>query len=245
MVDTDSASIVVIDEIRIQEQFTQVPNTILTRSDISPGAKLCYAALLMYGRQKGSCFPGQGRLAADIGVSDRSVRTYLGELRDVGLVQITRRGLGKSNVYRLLMWVERPRAENISAPNWKPTSTTERKNLPPEEYVLEEYTEEEDLRNVGQPDDFDYQTLAGYMDDIGREFRDRSDSRTSLSRLHNLFRRSGLELEDFIEAMQAARQATKAQTARVRGTGGRKALVAYWFGCLERMLVVAEQAQER
>jgi Helix-turn-helix domain len=57
--------------------FTQVPNHVLVSGKLSPGAKLTYAMLLKYAWQNDFCFPGQERLAKDMGVTDRSVRTYL------------------------------------------------------------------------------------------------------------------------------------------------------------------------
>ena len=56
--------------------FTQVPNFILTKEDISVGAKLAYAMLLKYAWSNDACFPGQVTLAKDMGATDRSVRTY-------------------------------------------------------------------------------------------------------------------------------------------------------------------------
>ena len=43
--------------------FTQVPNFILTKSDITVGAKLAYAMLLKYAWDNDACFPGQLTLA--------------------------------------------------------------------------------------------------------------------------------------------------------------------------------------
>ena len=60
--------------------FTQVPNFILTKSDISVGAKLAYAMLLKYAWNNDACFPGQAKLSQDMGAAERSVRTYLEEL---------------------------------------------------------------------------------------------------------------------------------------------------------------------
>ena len=57
--------------------FTQVPNFILTKRDISVGAKLAYAMLLKYAWDNDACFPGQITLAEDMGAAERSVRTYL------------------------------------------------------------------------------------------------------------------------------------------------------------------------
>src|SRR5712692_1682010 len=94
--------------------FTQVPNHILDNAKLSPGAKLTYAMLLKYAWQNDYCFPGQERLAKDMGVTDRSVRTYLQELEAQRFVNIKQRGLGKPNLYEL----------NLSA------SATGRKNFP-------------------------------------------------------------------------------------------------------------------
>lgn len=92
--------------------FTQVPNFILTNKDISVGAKLAYAMLLKYAWQDGACFPGQVKLADDMGATDRSVRTYLKELESAELLEITQRGLGKTNLYRLHLTVKSERARD-------------------------------------------------------------------------------------------------------------------------------------
>ena len=86
--------------------FTQVPNHILDNGKLSPGAKLTYAMLLKYAWQNDYCFPGQERLAKDMGVTDRSVRTYLQELERADFVAIKQRGLGKVNLYELNLTVK-------------------------------------------------------------------------------------------------------------------------------------------
>jgi hypothetical protein len=86
--------------------FTQVPNFILTNPSISVGAKLAYAMLLKYAWQDDACFPGQVKLAEDMGATDRSVRTYLKELETAELLEIKQRGLGKTNLYRLHLTVK-------------------------------------------------------------------------------------------------------------------------------------------
>src|SRR5947209_13186319 len=81
--------------------FTQVPNFILTKKELSVGAKLAYAMLLKYAWADDASLPGQVKLAEDMGAGERSIRTYLKELEIGGLLQITQRGLGKTNLYRL------------------------------------------------------------------------------------------------------------------------------------------------
>ena len=85
--------------------FTQVPNFLLTNKNLSVGAKLAYAMLLKYAWTDDACFPGQATLATDMGAGERSVRTYLNELEAAGFLEVTQRGLGKTNLYRLHLTV--------------------------------------------------------------------------------------------------------------------------------------------
>lgn len=81
--------------------FTQVPNFILKDASLSIGAKLTYAMFLSYAWHNNRCFPGQERLAHDIGMSRTSVTTFIGELESHGFVEIQRRGQGRTNLYHL------------------------------------------------------------------------------------------------------------------------------------------------
>ena len=79
--------------------FTQVPNFILRDSRLTVGAKITYAMFLSYAWHNDLCFPGQDRLAADIGMSRTSVTAFIGELEKHGFIAIQRRGQGKTNIY--------------------------------------------------------------------------------------------------------------------------------------------------
>jgi hypothetical protein len=81
--------------------FTQVPNFILKNSALSIGAKLTYAMFLHYAWHNDSCFPGQERLAQDMGMSQSRVSEFIKELGAAELVEIKRRGMGKTNLYRI------------------------------------------------------------------------------------------------------------------------------------------------
>ena len=81
--------------------FTQVPNSVLKSEKLSPGAKLTYTMLLSYAWQNDYCFPGQERLAKDMGSGLRSVVRYVQELEKKNFVKITKRGLGRPNLYEL------------------------------------------------------------------------------------------------------------------------------------------------
>jgi len=96
--------------------FTQVPNFILKMSELSVGAKVVYAMFLHYAWNNESCFPGQDRLAEDIGMSRASVTNYVGELEEAGLVGITRRGQGRTNLYNIKFVVKKRATKRARAP---------------------------------------------------------------------------------------------------------------------------------
>jgi DNA-binding transcriptional ArsR family regulator len=81
--------------------FTQVPNFLLRSKQLSAGDKMTFAMLLSYAWQNDYCFPGQQRLALDLGLEERSVRRHLKALEANGLLAIKRRGQGKTNIYEL------------------------------------------------------------------------------------------------------------------------------------------------
>jgi hypothetical protein len=87
--------------------FTQLPNFILRNADLSIGAKTTYALFLSYAWHNDLCFPGQERLAKDIGMSIGSVNAFIKELEACGLIEITRRGQGKTNLYTINFVVKR------------------------------------------------------------------------------------------------------------------------------------------
>lgn len=91
----------------VRSGFTQVPNFILTNGTLSLGAKLTYAMFLHYAWHKDSCFPGQERLGDDMGMSRTRVSEFIQELERARLVEITRRGQGKTNIYKIKFVVRR------------------------------------------------------------------------------------------------------------------------------------------
>jgi biotin operon repressor len=95
----------------LQGGFTQVPNFILKDAGLSLGAKVTYAMFLSYAWHNDSCFPGQDRLAEDMGMSRSRVTEFVGELEGSGLISIQRRGQGKTNLYTIHFQV-RPTGDN-------------------------------------------------------------------------------------------------------------------------------------
>ena len=89
--------------------FTQVPNFILEDSSLSLGAKVTYSLFLHFAWNKDSVFPGQDRLAQHMGMSTSRANEYIKELESAGLIEITRRGQGKTNLYKLHFVVKQQR----------------------------------------------------------------------------------------------------------------------------------------
>jgi hypothetical protein len=75
--------------------------------DISIGAKTTYALFLSYAWHNQFCFPGQERLAKDMGMGIASVNRFIKELEGCDLIEITRRGQGKTNLYTINFVVSR------------------------------------------------------------------------------------------------------------------------------------------
>ena len=87
--------------------FTQVPNFILRHKELSVGAKMTYAMFLSYAWHNNYCFPGQAKMAIDMGASLRSVNSYIQELQRSGFIEIKRQGLQKPNIYKLKFVVQK------------------------------------------------------------------------------------------------------------------------------------------
>jgi hypothetical protein len=94
-------TIVVLNQ-ALKHGFAQIPRYVLCDHRLSMAARLTYAVLLSYAWQQDSCFPGQDRMAVDLGVTRRAVINYLMELRDCNYISWQRRGLGKTNIYYIL-----------------------------------------------------------------------------------------------------------------------------------------------
>lgn len=82
--------------------FTIIPNAILSKSQMSVGARFLYCILLMHCRQGTSCFPSQRSLAEKMNYKDtKSIRHLLKELEKENFLTRERIGFNKSNTYTL------------------------------------------------------------------------------------------------------------------------------------------------
>jgi phage replication O-like protein O len=85
----------------------------------------------------------------------------------------------------------------------------------------------------------DRDVLANYITDFSHEFADRASLASSISRAQNLYQRSGLSLDQFVEVLYAARAITKERSANVREVpdeSGRKSRMHYYFAVVEDLL---------
>ena len=89
--------------------FTQVPNFLFKplyntkgrRIKISGNARLVYGKFLSYAWNNNYVFPGQQTIADDLDMGRSTVTEYIGELKKANLLEIIRRGQGRTNLYRL------------------------------------------------------------------------------------------------------------------------------------------------
>jgi DNA-binding MarR family transcriptional regulator len=91
----------------VADGFTQVQNFILRNDALTVGEKITFAMFLSYAWHNEHCFPGQEKLAHDIGITRQSVNTFIKGLEKKGFLTIKRRGLGKTNIYTLRYHVKR------------------------------------------------------------------------------------------------------------------------------------------
>lgn len=102
-----------------------IPDWLSPRTEVTPGAKMVYSALVRYGGQNGEAWPGQDRLASDLGMGLRSVMRHIAELEAHGLIVVEQRGLKQTNLYRFLWhaWAEAAAgSDNVAShdmPNWR------------------------------------------------------------------------------------------------------------------------------
>jgi biotin operon repressor len=98
----------------IRGGVTQLPNFVLKSGTLSLGAKVTYAMFLHYAWHNDHCFPGQDRLGEDMGMSKSRVNEFVKELERAGLIDIHRRGQGKTNIYKIKFVVRKKRRQSNS-----------------------------------------------------------------------------------------------------------------------------------
>lgn len=87
------------------------------------------------------------------------------------------------------------------------------------------------------------QVIGQLVIDFGRKLGDQAPTKSSATRAYNLFQRSGLPFDDFVDCMYEAQAVTQERTGSIRSTGEdptygvqRKTKMAYFFAVLEDRL---------
>jgi len=76
-------------------QFAQIDSRVLCDYRLSVGARLLYAGLQWLSWRGEGEYQGQEAIAAELGVSRRSVVTYMGELETLGYISVVQVGQGQ------------------------------------------------------------------------------------------------------------------------------------------------------
>ncbi|MHB8645643.1 MAG: hypothetical protein ACYDAR_07630 [Thermomicrobiales bacterium] len=99
-----------------------------------------------------------------------------------------------------------------------------------------------------KPSNHDVNVITDYVSDLARELNDEASLPSSVSRAMNLYRRAGIDLDGFTDALLGARAATKQHSASIRKQSDAnsnliaptKNRMAYFFAVLEDVLGLVE-----
>ncbi len=239
----------VIEDEALRKGFTSAPNYILDDSGVSIAARFTYIVLLSFAWRAGSCFPGQARLAKTIGVTDRAVRNYLGELIEKGYIRVSRRGLGKTNIYHILKVTPQIEAERnaCSVPERNTVSPPERHGLSHNEALEEKEAGRIDSDHSKVREDetplaaAESEGIARIMEKLSKhELCDAVHLRSNTTQAINLWRRSRLPAAEFVTLMHRAKEITLQNSGRiyrtVPGYRGTKNRAPYFFRVLRDVM---------
>ncbi len=97
-------------------------------------------------------------------------------------------------------------------------------------------------RSIVDKYDGDRLTLLPYAEDLAREMNDQAPLTSTTTRLVNLYKRSDLGMDEFVNTLMAARAITKERTASIKtpppggGSWGPKPKLGYLFAVLEDLV---------
>lgn len=79
-----------------------IPESLVPYRGISAGEKICLARLYRYCGKADHCWPSQEELAEELGVDVRTIGRYLESLEREKFIEISRKGLGENNTYKMV-----------------------------------------------------------------------------------------------------------------------------------------------
>jgi DNA-binding transcriptional regulator YhcF (GntR family) len=241
----------IIEEETLRRGFTTAPNYILDDTRVSIAARFTYIILLSFAWQQGSCFPGQTRLAQKLGVSRQMANRYLAELKVKGFIDWQRRGLGKTNVYRIL---KLPKSEADVKPSLhqdvKPASHQHVKPVLHKEYSGEENAGRKDSDHSkfrkadsvqGKEEQRHPIEIAGTIENLSKgELHDPMHAKSNVTRAMNMWRQSNLPKEEITALIREARKITLARSGSIKKRAenymGLKNRAPYFFQVLQDLI---------
>jgi hypothetical protein len=176
-------------------------------------------------------------------------------LVEKGILVVTRRvsqdGDNEANVYSL-RFDEAVDAGVVLQENHGHSAKEPGVSLPENPQETEEQeTEEQHFEDSKGPvsfEKYDQARLAilPYAEDLARELGDQAPLTSTTTRLTNLYRSSGLELDAFLNLLITARAITQERTGSIRTPRpdgpGPKPKVSYWFAVLQDLIGQAQAA---
>ncbi len=104
----------------IMDTYVKVPDRILRRKKLSPGAKLLYGIIMSLCQSRGFCWATNSALAERLSLSYRSISRLLAELKRCGLVFCDQNDPGTVglNVRRLLRLTEPEKETDLPEEDW-------------------------------------------------------------------------------------------------------------------------------
>ena len=225
----------------LKQGFTAVPRVVLKAPNLTMQGKILFALLLDYAWQKGSCFPGQDRLANDLSVHKNTVIKHLNELKEFGLISWKQRGLNRTNIYYINP-LESLESHSSVNPELHPDGIQESHpnvNIIEEgEYKKKEYKKPLTLSNDnGDINSFDSEAVA-----IAKELNDEKSIRY-FQKIINLRDKGKISDEDIQTALNHTRRMIR--TDQVDGTSFLKNPASWFVSVLKSLIKKNNEKQKQ
>ncbi len=231
---------------------------------------------LAYWSNKGSdpdwIYKTQKDLEEETTLTRTQQETARAKLRKLGVIEEQKRGL-PAKLYFRIQWETvfellhnqvrgKPALKDAGnlQPRMRETSMLDRgepaTQLAPIQQPLTKSTDKENNRDDPSNDSNDLfimskedaERITWVVTDIAREFADQAPVKSTATRTLKLFAASGLPLDEFLDAVQAARIRTQRYTGHIkteRTASGSKPKMAYWFSVLEDIITQKNDASDR
>lgn len=233
----------------LKQGFTAIPRMVLKNPYLTMQAKVIFALLLDYAWQKGSCFPGQDRLANDLSVHRNTIIKHLKELKEYGLISWKQRGLNQTNIYyinpisKVKRYVVKPLDAHSSV---SPESHSDvNQELHPSMNLIEEveYKKKEYKKPLTLPNDngnlntFDTEAIA-----IAKELNDEKSIKY-YQKIINLKNRGEIKDEDIQSALNDTRRMIR--TDQVDGTSFLRNPASWFVSILKKLMQKNNEKQKQ